>query len=82
MRADQLPPGQPGTITGVDWPHLDLSTASRLRDFGVDEGVSIELVHTGPFGRNPVALRIGRMVVALRRNQAAAIRVALADAAE
>ena len=82
MRADQLPYGQPGTITGIDWPHLDLSTASRLRDFGVDEGVSIELMHSGPFGRNPLALRIGRMTVALRRNQAAAIHVTLADAAE
>ncbi len=82
MRADQLPYDQTGTITGIDWHHLDLSTASRLRDFGVDEGVTIQLMHSGPMGRNPLALKIGRMTVALRRNQAAAIHVKLAGAAE
>lgn len=82
MRADQLPYDRTGIITGVDWQSIDPATASRLRDFGVDEGVSIQLMHCGPVGRDPMAIRIGRMTVALRRTQAAAIRVALADAAE
>ena len=82
MRADQLPYDRSATITGVDWEHLDPSTASRLRDFGVDEGVSIQMMHKGPVGRDPVAPRIGRMTVALRKKQAMAIQVALAEAAE
>lgn len=82
MRADQLPYDRTGIITDVDWQHLDPATASRLRDFGVDEGVAIQLMHSGPVGRDPVALRIGRMTVALRRSQARAIHVAMAEAAE
>lgn len=80
MRADQLPFHRIATITGIDWQQLDISTANRLRDFGVDEGVTIQLMHCGPVGRDPLALKIGRMTVALRKNQAAAIRVTLAEA--
>lgn len=81
MRADQLPYDRPGIITDVDWQHLDQSTANRLRDFGVDEGVSIRLMHSGPVGRDPMALKIGRMTVALRRSHARAIHVTLEDMA-
>lgn len=79
MRADQLPYDRNAIITNVDWQSLDPSTAKRLRDFGVDEGVNIQLLHCGPVGKNPIALRIGRMTVALRKNQAAAIHVELKD---
>ena len=81
MRADQLPLHRIATITGVDWQQLDPGTADRLRDFGVDEGVTIQLMHCGPVGRDPLALKIGRMTVALRKSQASAIQVALAGAA-
>jgi len=82
LRADQLPFNRHGVISGIDWQQLDQSTARRLQDFGVDEGVSIQMMHSGPIGRDPVALKIGRMTVALRKSQAAAIDVTLADAAE
>ena len=46
---------------------LGESEASRLRHFGFDEGVSVEPLHLGPFGRDPLAVRVGRMTVAIRR---------------
>ena len=49
--------------------------ASRLRHFGFDEGVAVEPLHLGPFGRDPLAVRVGRMTVAIRRSHARAVRV-------
>jgi ferrous iron transport protein A len=50
----------------------------RLRELGFDEGVNIETLHSGSiFGRDPIACRVGRMTVAIRRSQASAIHVAL-----
>jgi ferrous iron transport protein A len=47
----------------------------RLRNFGFDEGVAVEPLHLGPFGRDPIAIRVGRMTVAIRRKHALAVRV-------
>ena len=76
VRLAQLPPRHAGTVAGVDWDQLTLPEARRLRELGLDEGVEIELLHrSGIFG-GPVACRIGRMTVALRRHVARAIHVA------
>jgi len=53
-----------------------------MRELGFDEGVGIETLHHGPIRRDPIALRIGRMTVAIRRAQAEAIQVVEAAAAE
>ena len=75
MRLDQLPLREHATIARVDWPALRPAEARRLRELGVDEGVMVESLHRGPFGGDPIACRIGRMTIALRRAQAAAIAV-------
>jgi ferrous iron transport protein A len=75
MSLGQLPLRQRARIVSVDWDALAPQEARRLREFGFDEGVSIELLHHGPMGRDPIACRVGRMTVALRRVQAAAISV-------
>jgi ferrous iron transport protein A len=75
MSLCQLPPRTRARITSVDWDGLALHEARRLRELGFDEGVSIELLHHGPMGRDPIACRVGRMTIALRRAQAAAITV-------
>lgn len=62
-------------IVTVAWDGLDPASASRLKDFGFDEGVSVESLHSGPFGRDPLAVRVGRMTVAIRRIHARAITV-------
>jgi len=72
---DELAVGQRARVLSVDWQALDESEACRLRHFGFDEGVAIEPLHLGPFGRDPIAVRVGRMTVAIRRRHARAVRV-------
>ena len=72
---DKLPVKTGGEIISVDWAMLSEKDARRLRELGVDEGVPVEKLHKGPFGRDPIACRIGRMTIALRTAQAAAIAV-------
>ena len=73
---DKLPLGACGEIASIDWTMLSEKDARRLRELGVDEGVDVEKLHKGPFGfTNPIACRIGRMTIALRTAQAAAIAV-------
>ena len=67
--------GTPARISLIAWEELDSASAGRLRDFGFDEGVRIEALHLGPFGRDPLAVKVGRMTVAIRRAHARAIRV-------
>ena len=72
---DLLRVGTRATVVSIDWSSLEESEANRLKHFGFDEGVTVEPLHLGPFGRDPVAIRVGRMTVAIRRNQARAVRV-------
>ena len=75
LRLDQLPFRTPATVTAIDWSCLSEVDSRRLRNLGFDEGVGIESLHGAPFGRDPLAIRIGRMTVAMRRAQAQAITV-------
>lgn len=70
LRLDQLPYRTPARLTAIDWPSLGEADARRLRNLGFDEGVSIEALHGAPFGRDPIAVRIGRMTIAMRRAEA------------
>ena len=72
---DRLPVGSRARVSSVDWAALDAGEANRLRNFGFDEGVTVEPLHLGPFGRDPIAVRVGRMTVAIRRKHAGAVRV-------
>ena len=72
---DKLHLGVRARIAAIDWAQLDETDASRLRHFGFDEGVAIEPLHLGPFGRDPLAVRVGRMTVAIRRAHARAVSV-------
>jgi ferrous iron transport protein A len=74
---DQLKVGLRGAISSIDWTELEDGEAKRLRHFGFDEGVIVEPLHLGPFGRDPLAVRVGRMTVAIRRSHARAVRVSL-----
>ncbi|HET8613673.1 MAG TPA: FeoA family protein [Sphingomonas sp.] len=75
MRLDQLPLNRPARVAGIAWAEMAASAAKRLRELGFDEGVTVEAVHVAPFGKDPIACRVGRMTVALRRAQAHAITV-------
>lgn len=75
VRLAQLPRLEPGMVSAVDWHLLSEPEGRRLRELGLDEGVEVELLHRSFLGRGPIACRIGRMTVALRRHVAAAIHV-------
>jgi len=77
-----FPHRQPGTVSAIEWDRLAAPEARRLRELGFDEGASIEVLHRSRFGQGPIACRIGRMTVALRRAVAGAIHVALPTPAE
>jgi ferrous iron transport protein A len=72
---DQLKVGTKARVLSVEWNELDPAESCRLRHFGFDEGVTVEPLHLGPFGRDPIAIRVGRMTVAIRRRHAGAVRV-------
>jgi len=72
---DRLELGKRARVVAIDWDLLDSAEAARLRHFGFDEGVIVESLHLGPFGRDPIAIRVGRMTVAIRRRHAGAVRV-------
>ena len=76
LRLDQLPFHWPATVAHVDWASLTEPEQRRLRNLGLDEGVQVEALHAGPFGRDPIAVRIGRMTLAMRRVHARVIHVA------
>jgi ferrous iron transport protein A len=66
-------------IAHIDWAALDIREGQRLRELGFDEGASVEALHKGGMiARDPIAVRVGRMTVAIRRAHAAAMEVALA----
>lgn len=75
VRLDQLPFRTPATVKAVAWDSLTPTEAKRLRNLGLDEGVTVEALHGGPIGRDPLAIRIGRMTVAMRRAHAQTISV-------
>ena len=47
----------------------------RLLELGFVEGARVELLHEGLFGRDPIAMRVDDMRVALRRHEAACLTV-------
>lgn len=73
VRADSHP-GDHGV--GVD------ELERRLLEFGFVEGAAIEVLHEGAIRRDPIAVRLDDMRVALRRRDAEDVWVRLAPAAE
>ena len=55
---------------------------SRLLELGFVEGAEISVLHEGPFGRDPMAVRVNNTTIALRRREAMAILVASSDRSE
>lgn len=76
MRLTELPLRQPAYVDVIDWDALSHGEGQRLREFGLCEGASVEALHHGGlFGNGPIACKVGRMTIALRRAHAAAVTV-------
>jgi ferrous iron transport protein A len=75
VQLDQLPLNKIATVRAVDWAAMSEHEGHRLRSLGLEEGVGIEALHRGILlWKDPIAVRVGRMTIALRRKVAAAIR--------
>ena len=76
MTLADLPLRTEATIQSIDWAALSVRDARRLRELGFDEGIAVEPLHgRGLFVSDPLAIRIGRMTVAIRRAHARTIAV-------
>jgi len=64
---------------GAGLPSSELER--RLLELGFVEGAAVEIIHEGLFGRDPIAIRIADTTIALRRREAMAIVVKVADGA-
>ena len=49
---------------------------SRLIELGFVEGARVEVLHEGAVGRDPIAVRVENITIAVRRREAMAIIVA------
>jgi ferrous iron transport protein A len=49
---------------------------SRLIELGFVEGAKVEVLHEGVVGRDPIAVRVENVTIAVRRREAMAIIVA------
>jgi ferrous iron transport protein A len=63
--------GQTGRSESIDPDELE----RRLLEMGFVEGALFEVLHEGLFFRDPIAIRVDDMRVALRRREAAAVTV-------
>ena len=76
MTLDTLPARTRAEIVSIDWDRLAPEEAKRLRALGIDAGARVAIAHRGVFaGKDPIAVIIGRMTVALRRVHAQAMTV-------
>jgi ferrous iron transport protein A len=79
--------GDRGVVRGIDVAGHDSGMEAaelerRLLEMGFVEGAQVHVLHEGLIGRDPIAVRLDVMRVALRRREAAAILVDLPAAAE
>jgi ferrous iron transport protein A len=54
----------------------DAELESRLIELGFVEGAKVEVLHEGIVGRDPIAVRVENVTIAVRRREAMAVIVA------
>lgn len=65
-----------GKATGATQSAFDIELEKRLLEIGLVEGAHVEILHEGFIGKDPIAVRVDSMCVALRRREANAVIVA------
>lgn len=48
---------------------------AKLREIGFCEGDEVQLLTRGPLGGQPLAVRLNRRIIAMRKNEASAVLV-------
>jgi len=77
MQLSDLPRHTPATVVTVEDAAASDPIAGRLRELGFVSGESVRVVAHGPMGKEPLLVQIGYTRFALRRAEAARIRVSL-----
>jgi ferrous iron transport protein A len=72
--------GFAGVILGLACPDAGSSLSaveleSQLIEMGFVEGARVEILHEGAIGRDPIAVRVDDVTIALRRREAMAVVV-------
>lgn len=73
--------GQPLTVQHIEAPHAAPEWARWLEEIGFIVGENVVLLARGLPGGDPLVVRIGQSTFALRRAEAACVRVAALDPA-
>jgi ferrous iron transport protein A len=82
MLLNELPDGSHATVarlvaSGAD---VDAATLRRLGDIGFIAGEPVQVLRRGPGGREPLAVRVGDALFALRLAEARCVEVAIGAA--
>ena len=80
MRLGLAKRGYSGVIQHLDATEVNSSLPaieleSRLIELGFVEGARVEVLHEGIIGRDPIAVRVENVTVAVRRREAMAVVV-------
>jgi ferrous iron transport protein A len=76
-----------GSIVALDGGHAGTAglppaeLERRLIELGFVEGATVEILHAGLFGADPIAVRVADTTIALRRREAMAVLVEAAKTA-
>ena len=73
LKLTDLQKDETGIVTGFDTDRGELSI--RLREIGFAEGDNVTPLHFGLFGRNPISVRLNGALIAIRKQDAAAVLV-------
>lgn len=71
----QLRPGQCGRVISIDSAGLEPELEERLLRMGIAEDAVIQVLHEGPVRRDPVAVKVDGVVIAMRRREASAVLI-------
>ena len=72
LNLSQLRRGQHARISHIDGGE---ALNRKLFELGIEEGMEVTLLHEGPIRRDPLAIRLGDSIIALRRRDALAIAI-------
>ena len=75
LKLSELPRRLPATVEAVDDHGPGDVIARRLRELGFVAGERVEVMAQGPFAAEPLLVQIGFTRFALRRSEAARVRV-------
>ncbi|HKE44691.1 MAG TPA: FeoA family protein [Steroidobacteraceae bacterium] len=77
LRLTELAVDEVGYVAAVDAPRHSggMALGERLSELGFFVGERLRVVARGPFGGEPIAVRVGTSTFALRRHEADCIRI-------